>query len=321
MASEPLLLLLSLLACGRDDKGGEETGEPAELSGVLTLSDANNFAYTGTIDAPSFTVAEHSDIYIDFSALSSDIQCHDLDPVADLDNVALLAFPYLSEAEVESGLSTDTLQQSDMGAIVNVYSEDRTAVWMSEFTFLGTDPEIIETYFYEDSATWMVLFTTGTRLGVGGRAMVFLEPSASTDVTEIAVQPACGTLDFDADLASLSPVPAPSDGDWTLNWSTLTTNAQGNPIDTTSIDSVMVAYYADLEVADLQERFLDLELLADGLWTQELSGGTAVALDALVDADGAPFPGAQAEGTWVLALRCGLCPNPAPIFLTVLDVR
>lgn len=316
MRAEALLLLA---ACAGDKEGGGETGEP--LSGVLTLADANNYAYEGEIDAPSFAVAEYSDIHIDFSGLSSDIRCHDLDPVADLDNVSLIGFPLLSEAEVEQGLGADTLQQVDMGAYVNVQPGDATAVWLSEFTFLGTYPEIIEEYWYEGSATWMMLFTTGTQIGVGGRAIAFLAPTAGSETTEVSIEPACGTLDFQADLSSLEPVPAPAGGGWTLNWSSLTRDGQGNPVESGSIDSVMVGWYADLSVNELQASFLDLELLADGLWTQPVEGGTAIALDALVDAEGAPFPGASADGTWVLALRCGLCPNPAPVFLTVLEPR
>ncbi len=316
----PSSLLVLLLACGGKDD--EETGTEEEpLSGVLTLSDENNFSYTGTIDAPSFTVKEYSDLSVDFSGLSSDIQCHDLDPVADLDNVTLLAFPYLSEEEVEDGLSNDTLQQVDIVLPVNVYPGDATTVLLSEFTFLGTYPEIIEEYFYEGSATWMMMFATGKQLGVGARALVFLHPSASTETTEIAVEPACGVLDFQADLSELTPIPAPKEGGWTLNWSTLSTDGHGNALEAGSIDSAMVAWFADLSVDELQAQFLDLELLADGLWTQDIEGGTAVALDHLMDADGQPFVDASAEGTWLLALRCSLCPNPAPKFLTVLDVR
>lgn len=313
-----MIFLGLLAACGTDDDTGD-TGSP--LSGVLTLGDENNFSYEGTIDGPSFSVAEYSDMTIDFSGLTSDLQCHDLDPVADIDNVSLLAFPYLSEEEVEAGLSDDALQQSDMGAYVAVQPGDATSVLLSDFTFFGTYPEIIEDYWYEGSATWMVLFTTGTTVGVGGRALAFLRPTAGETNTEVVMDPACGILDFSADLASLEPVPVPKTGPWTLNWSGLTVDGHGNPFDSSAVDGVMVAYYADLSADDLAADFLNIEGLADGLWTEEVPGGTAVALDSLVDGSGGSFSDFSADGTWVLALRCSLCANPAPKFLTILDPR
>lgn len=313
-----VMILGLLFACGGD---GDESDDTGTLSGVLTLGDDNNYAYEGTIDGPSFSVAEYTDATIDFSGLTSDLQCHGLDPVADIDNVSLLAFPYLSEEEVEAGLSNDDLQQSDMGAYVAVQPGDATSVLLSEFTFFGTYPEIIEDYWYEGSATWMMLFTTGTTVGVGGRALAFLEPTAGETNTDVVMEPACGILDFSADLTSLTPIPVPKTGPWTLNWSGLTVDGHGNAFDSSAIDSVMVGYYADLSEEDLAADFLDIESLADGLWTEEVPGGTAVALDDLVDGSGAAFTDFSAEGTWILALRCSLCANPAPKFLTLLDPR
>lgn len=309
-------LLLCCLACS----GAEEETGVEVVSGDLVLADEHNYRYEGTLDVPSHEVAEYSDLSIDFSGLTSDLQCHDLDPVADVDNVSMIGFQHLSEAEVEQGLSTDSLQQSDLTAYVAVQPGDETSVLLSEFTFFGTDPDI-ESYFYQGSASWLVLFTSGTTVGVGARALIFLTPTSGSTNTDVVLDPACGMLDFSADLRSLTRLPVPAEGPWTLDWSGLTQDGHGVPMETGNVSSVMVGYFADESAADLEARFLDLELLADRMWTQEVEGGTYATLDSLVDADGAAFEGFDAEGTWILALRCGLCANPAPLFLSVLDVR
>jgi hypothetical protein len=78
----------------------------------------------------------------------------------------------------------------------------------------------------------------------------------------------------------------------------------------------MVGRYTDLSIEDLQNQFLDIELIADDLWTIELTGGSTANL---ADLSGdTPFTDFSAEGTWVVALRCSLCSNPAPLFLSVL---
>ena len=52
----------------------------------------------------------------------------------------------------------------------------------------------------------------------------------------------------------------------------------------------------------------------------EVAGGV-VGIYRNVDADGATFPGFDTDATWILALRCGRCANPAPPVLTVITPR
>ena len=76
----------------------------------------------------------------------------------------------------------------------------------------------------------------------------------------------------------------------------------------------MLGYYAGATVEDLQEQFLDLELIADQTWSIELTGTTGYDLAEIPD-----FTGFTTDGTWILALTCSTCANPAPLFLTVLE--
>lgn len=284
-----------------------------DASGAVPLTDANNYTYVGTLDAPSFEVAPEIDVTLEWSALTTNLRCQPLDPVGDIDNTALLYFPYLTEAEVEHGLSTDTLDQADLGVYLSYEPGDETSVSLSQVSFFGTDPEI-EGQFTAESGTWLFLLTTGTTVAAGTQMLAFLEPTAGETTTLASLTDGCPVLDFSADLTSLTQVPVLAAGPWLLDWSALTRDGQGGVFEPTRADALMVARF-DEPVADLEVDFLALEQLAEETWTYTLSGGTSVDLAALAGPS-APFPGFTTGGTWALALRCTGCPNPAPLFLT-----
>ena len=303
------------------DEGGDEGGDDGpDPSGLIPLTDADNYTYQGTLDAPSTAVKELTDISISWSSLSTDLQCHDLDPVADIDNTVLLVFPYLTQEEVEQGLSTDSLEQSDLGVYLSQEPGDETAVTLANFTFFGTDADI-EAEFTEGSGTWLVLFASGTTVGVGSRMLTFIEPRADTENTEVEVTDGCSVLDYTVDIAGASSVQVLADGPWTVDWSAITETGQGTEFLDTKVSSIMVSWYPGLTAADLEGQFLDLELIAGQTWTADHKSGTSADLSlATSTEDGSAFPGfTETDGTWVFALRCQTCPNPAPLLLTVLE--
>lgn len=312
------MIVLVLWACVQaptPDTG--DTDIPAAAAdGTVLLGDENNFFYTGTLDAPSFAMAQNTDITVSWADLVTDLRCHDLDPVVDIDNSALLIFPYLTEEEVEDGLSTDTLDQADLGGYLSQQPGDATSVSLSGYTFFGTDADIVNRYD-AGSGTWLVLLTTGTEVAIGTRMLAFITPTDAGGLTETSVSDGCSILDFDADLASLTPVPMLSDGPWELDWSALTQNGQDGEFVPTRADGVMIARFAE-SVAELEDNFLDLEELAEDVWTYELTSGTTADLGALTGPSD-PFPGFLDDGVWVLALTCSTCPNPAPLFLTIVE--
>lgn len=311
-------MALLLLAACRPPQAGDsaDTGAPPTADAEVTLSDANNYSYIGTLDAPSFPLLERTSVTLGWPELHTDLQCHALDPVVDIDNTALLVFPYLSEAEVEQGLSDDSLEQVDLGAYLSYQPGDTTSVSLDQFTFFGTEANIKDE-FYAGRATFLTLLTTGTGVAVGTRMLAFLTPTAEAP-TQAEVDDGCPVLDFSADLASLTPVPVLAAGPWQLDWSGLTRNGRGGDFEPTRVDSLMIARF-DTTVDALQANFLDLEQLATESWSYTLTAGSSIDLGTLAGPSD-PFPGFDDSGLYVLALRCGSCPNPAPLFLTVLDV-
>jgi len=229
----------------------------------------------------------------------------------------LMVFPNLTQEEVALELSNDSMQQRDLGAYISFENtDDATSTNLTELSFFGTDPEILGEYT-EGSGTWMVLLASGTTPGVGSRIIHFIEPKSSSTNTEVNLPDGCGMLDFEANLVDQESAPISIEGPWVLDWSELTVDGRGNEFSHSSVDGIMVGRYADLTPADVESQFLDLEIMADELWTLELTGGSTANLADLTG--DTPFTDFSGEGTWILALRCSLCSNPAPLFLTVLD--
>lgn len=283
----------------------------------LVLTDTNNYAYTGTLDVPTLPTAEAVDLHFDWSALTSDMLCHPLDPVADIDNLSMLYFPNLSEPEIEAGMQANALVQVDLGAYVSRPVGDETDAHLSEFTFFGTDVDA-EQQYRDTTGSYLLLLTSGTTIGVGTRTLTFLDPDPAATEVEVPITNHCDIVDFDADLVSATPVRARTEGPWHLDWSALTRDGQGNPIDLGTVDSVMLGRYAGTTAEALQADFLDFELLATETWSLSVPSGSTADLAGLTTPDGTPFVDLSAEGLWYLALRCSLCPNPAPLFLTEL---
>jgi hypothetical protein len=107
-----------------------------------------------------------------------------------------------------------------------------------------------------------------------------------------------------------------------VDWRDVTRDSLGNDIVFESIDSVIVGFFADMTLDEIEAQILDLELIATSLWEVELEGGrTADLADARGRSGGGAFPGfaRDEEGIWMLALMCSTCQNPSPIMLAVLE--
>ena len=303
-----LLLSLALLGC------------KTECLPVVHLADTNNYTYSGTLDVPSIVTASGTDIRICWDQVTQDLQCHDLDPAADINMVSVVRFSTLTQAEVEAGLAADDLLQADISGYVTWENgEGATCVDLSSLSFFGT-PIDMESEYVEGAGTFLFLLSTGTDIGMGTRVLAFLEPTQSSDATEVDVPDGCGTLDFSASLTTLEPVPICAVGPWTVDWSELTRDGQDYEFQASTVDSLLLARYDGLTATDLEARFLDLELLATETWTLDLPGGTSAELAGAVSPlDGSLFSGFDLESTWGFALRCSRCYNPAPPFVTLLE--
>ena len=237
----------------------------AALSGcgdsVTTLTDGNNYAYSGDVTIPAYVTAPATDLEICWDQVAQDIQCHDLDPTQEIDLISLIRFPHLTQEEVEYKVSNDSLQQVDQDGYVELETKGDTCTQLSSLSFFGTPIDVPNEYGTDN--TYLLTISTGTTTGLGTRVMAFLSPTEGETNTEVSLESACEVLDFQGDIESLSRVPISLDGGWVFDWSSLTTNGLGNPLNLANVDGLLLGYYEGTTIQDLQDQFLDLELIAD----------------------------------------------------------
>jgi hypothetical protein len=250
-----------------------------------------------------------------------------MDPAKDVDSANLVLWA-LTEQDLQTKLNADSLRQVD--AVVPATSptqNTKTNVSLFDFQSAAGEPltqEMILPYMsaakYPPAAnTYTFIVATGNLISGGKSRMIqaLKLDSASTN-TEIKLSNASTKLDYTVDLHSLTPtlVP-PAEAKLTVDWADILTNALGNTFLPTQITEVRVAHYTQTQ-AELEAKFLDLELIDEDTWRDQEIAGTSIELSKLKNDAGQAFPGVSSTGTWVLGLVCGACRNPAPWYLTVL---
>ena len=301
--------LSALIACAACDS--------APMDGLLY--DRHNYAFSGALEVPSVLTAEGADLEICWDGLQNDLRCQEMDPVADIDNVSMVRFPYLDEAAVETGMSDATLQQADISGYVESRVGTETCTSLSDMSFFGTSLDVT-TEYHSELGTYLLILTTGVEPAMGSRMLTFIQPSPGSDNVRVDISGGCDVLEFSANLRGLEPVVLPVDGPWVLDWSAVTKDGRGNLNNFEAVDTVTLAYYDEQSLTDLEADFLNIEAMATSLWSAPLESGSAFDLELLSDAEGA-FPGFQEDGLWVFALLCERCFNPAPLFLTRIEAR
>ena len=321
---------------------GDTCAAPAMGNVVVSANPVNNYAFSSTLSFPPTLVMPDSELSFDWSAVTTDFLGHPVDPLADIDTVNLMLWK-LTEEDLRVKLNDDALEQRDLAVIATVYTENATtSATLFEFTSIGTpltpceilpfvqapnpDPNAhpecedgIGDGFDPASHTYTVMTATGEVLGQGTRMIHAFKLDPMSTNTEVVVDTDSTGLEYSVDLASLEPLRVPAGtADITIDWADITVNALGNEFVTTSIDEVLVARYS-LTPAELEAQFLDLDLIAEDLWRGDVPSDTNLALTSLApNAAGEPFTGIDAGSTWIVALVCGSCANPAPWYLSIL---
>lgn len=322
-----LLSCMASLVSACSDTSPSESGE----SDAIALIDANNYTTKSELSIPTVEVAADTDIGICWGDLASDLMCHEVEPTEHIDNVSMLRFLHLSEADVEARLTAGELSQSEVSGYLEYPPEgDELCTNLSSMSFLGTPIDLGQEFVEGDEHTYMLIFTTGTSPGVGARSMVFIKPTSESSNREVAAPNGCELLDFEADLKNAEPVRVPRSGPWEINWRSLQRDGGGNQVPFNQIDKLLLAFYEGRDVDYLEDNIFDIELLATSVWELPLDNQREARLadarlrDSATEDDsaspGAAFEGFDeaAEGVWLLGLFCSKCQNPAPVLLSIL---
>ncbi|HEY6475262.1 MAG TPA: hypothetical protein VI456_01700 [Polyangia bacterium] len=313
----PLALAAPLLpACG---------SKSAAAGGNVIILDANNYSSTSSLAIPTVQTAPMADLTFTWDAIANDLLCH---PAGTIDNVAFLQVKNMMQADVEQKLAVGKLSQNQVADyaekhIVKADGGAPTSVMLS--TFDNYDPSsftLVTDYVPSTTTQYLMLFTHGTTLGVGAQSMVFIQPTTGVATTMVSAPDACAGkfLDFTPTLSPMT-VSIPIAGPWKIDWSQITKDNFGNPIDfsTTKLDKVEVGFFQAKQPADVQADFLNVEQDATALYTYAVPTGQKYVDLASTPTGGGAFPGfAQTDGTWAAAVLCSACSVPAPIVFTVL---
>ena len=320
---------------GRISTGGAGFGGSTEIVGVggnvtcsgTTLSATNdhNYSFASTLTFPLVKVAPKTDLTFDWSGVTKDFIGHSLDTKKDLNTMLMLMWK-LTPDDLQVKLNTDNLRQRDLVTLPLQYITDGsgTSSRLLAFTNSGApDPATILSYmdplaYPLANYTYTFMAATGSVLGEGTRMIQSFQVDPISTNATVKMTSDSTRLTYAADLHTLTPAAVPAGrAAITLEYSQLTKNALGGDWIASNITSVLVGHYKETPTT-LESKFLDLELIAIKLYRGDITSGTKAIFSNLKTAAGESFTGIDDTGTWVVALQCGGCRNPAPWYLTIL---
>jgi hypothetical protein len=339
---------LSMSACSGStpDGGGDGGDDDGQIcSAAITAAPANNYQFHSTLSFPPVSVMPDAELTFDWSAVTTDFLGRPLDPRAGVDAVNLLLWT-LTPEELQVKLNADDLSQRNLAVIATYYTEKMaTTANVFQLTSVGMpltrcdilpflqlpnpDPnghpecpsyaQNVGAGFDQTANTYTVMVASGTVLGAGTRMIQAFKLDPTSTNTTIAVRSDSTVLDWSVNMHDLTPTRVPrATGNITIDWSGMTVNSSGNTFNPSDITEALIAHYTQ-PVSELEAQFLNLDLLPAERWRGTIDAGTNVNLSSFTNEAGQAFAGVDGTGTWVLALICGDCRNPAPWYLTTLS--
>jgi hypothetical protein len=322
----PVALAVPLLPACSSKSGGTTMGN-------VIITDANNYSSVSSLTIPVVPVAPLSDLTFTWDGLTKDLLCH---PAGTVDNVAFLQIKNQTQMQVEQKMAVGLIGQKQ----VAVYGEQHTktgtanAVTTAQTTMFDWYDKFTPTTDFAVSSTtqYVMLFTHGTALGAGAMSMVFIQPTDGVATTAVSAPNPCpdgvanganNVLNF---VATLSPmaVSIPINGPWKIDWSEITTDNFGNPLNfsTTQLDKVEVGFFQGKTPADIQGDFVNVEQDATALYTYQVpQGQNYIDIMNTTPTSGGAFPGfaGMTDGTWAVAVISTADSVPAPLIFAVLQ--
>jgi hypothetical protein len=319
-----------------DDSGGGSGGSSATggTSGsggnpacptTIVANQANNYSFSSTLTFPPISVQPDTELTFGWSGVTTDFLGHELDPMAGITSINVILWN-LTQEDLELKLNADTLLMRDLGVIATLFTERMmTEGSLFDFTSAGMaiTPEDILPYldadaFPPEGNTYTAMIADGVELGEGTRMIQGFKLDPASTNTHVELTNTSTALEYMVNLQNHTRTNVPmGTANVTIDWGDMTVNALNNEFIPNEITEALVAYFTE-PVADLEAQFLDLELIAEGMWRGPVESGTSVALSSLTNESGQPFTGIDGNGTWIVALICGSCRNPAPWYLSIL---
>ncbi len=312
---------------GAAGSGGSGGVTSSDCAVPFTVSADDNYRVESTLTTTVTNVQPSSELFFDWSGVTTDLRG---EPVRAEDvGMVEIGLWNLTLAQFETKLNEDALAQNDLVFLATILPSTPTTTTgnTTDLTEVGQrlDESTLASFF--DIAKYppanhlyTAMVASGTELGVGTRMLQAFQLAANSTNTQVAISSDSTELSLNVDLHSLhSPAVPPNAARIVVDWSRLDSTAEGQPFDPRAITEVRIGKYTQ-SPAELEQRdnFLNLDTIADELYSATVDAGTSFDLSLTHDSGGKPFAGIDASGTWLLALNCGDCTNPAPWYMTVL---
>ena len=338
-------VLLSIASSSCDASGddslkmenmGQHPTTPVGCNSVedtLVLDEIHNYSFIPNVAIKEFELQEYPNVpLIDWSNLSQDLLRREVNP-ADIGHAEVLIWNMDNSADLESWIEGDVVDAKKLFGVVSLEPEDlkgKTSAQLDEFNMFGADVQA-EEYFQTDVASltdgslaYLLVLGRGTTLGADAVVAGFLKPVADSSAPkDLMIDENAISFSYDVSFSDKTYI-VPQDGaDTVLEWHDLIgqENALGQEFTSKHDDKIMLTFYREKSLEELQEEFLNLELIADKKYISEPMDTATVMLRDFATVEGEPFEGFGEEpGVWLLSLWCtDGCNNPAPKYLTVLE--
>jgi hypothetical protein len=310
-------------AAGTAGTGGGSGGAPACGASPIMAKAVNNYEFSSTLTLPPVSVKPDSELTFEWGGLTKDFMGHDL--VMTTVNVMLWQLPL---AELETKMNSDDLDARDaVTPIKQDITPEITSADLFDFVTVADEPltseQILPFFDIEtnppDMNTYTVILSDGDLSANGdARMMQSFVLDAESDNTTVTLTDDSTGLEYETDLEALEPtLVMPGSAAVTIDWGDMEVTSMGTEFLPNQITEARIAHYTETP-AELEEQFLDLELIAAETYETVVESGVSISLDKFKNEAGATFPGITSDGTWILALICGSCRNPAPWYMTIL---
>lgn len=305
-------------ACG----GGGDGSNTGNANAYI--KDQNNYTSTSSLTIPSLPVKAGADLRVCWTGLATNLLGHAITDTKDIDSVTFLLVENLTKADIAQKFAADQFEAKlvKVARTFTVTDHTDTCATLSKFKLGAAYLDPATDLTPAANRVLMLLWAKGTVAGIGSQTMAFLDADAGSSVTEVTAPQGKPILAFEADLTTPTAVDIPASGPWVVDWSGLTKTGMNQPVVYQSITSILVGFYENMTVQQLEDRCLDFDLIATKLYRADITELGARSMDlAVTKTDGGEaFPGFGARnGVWAVGLMCKDCKVPAPVAVAILN--
>ena len=274
---------------------------------MLTATQDHDYKFMSTLSLAPIAVKPKTVLHFDWGSVTKDFIKHPLDAKKDLNTILMMLWK-LNLTDLQTKLNNDELAGRDLvgGAPLTLPTDgSMTEADLSAFKIGGgmaIDNDTIlsrldPTMYPPDKFTYTLMAQTGGELGRGVRMIQAFKLDESSRNTTVKLDNNSTGLEYTADLHSLQQTEVPmGDPCIKLDWKDLPKNALGVDFDNTSITEVMVGHYTQTP-SELEDKFLDLDLIATNLYRGNIDSGTVMDFAKLQTSSGTSFSGLDGSGT------------------------